>query len=99
SLPFLIDGASRAAPMRVMDVVVDMLKQEGVSNIFCYPTTPVIEAAAKAHIRPILCRQERVGVDMANGFARVSDGKPFSVFAMQYGPGAENAFSGIATAF
>jgi acetolactate synthase I/II/III large subunit len=85
--------------MRVMDVVMDMLKREGISNMFCYPTTPVIEAAAKAGIRPILCRQERVGVDMANGYTRIMDGRPFSVFAMQYGPGAENAFSGIATAF
>jgi acetolactate synthase-1/2/3 large subunit len=84
---------------RVMDVIVDMLKAEGVSNLFCYPTTPVIEAAAAVGIRPLLCRQERVGVDMANGYARVSDGRPFAVFAMQYGPGAENAFSGIATAY
>jgi len=85
--------------MRVMDVVADMLKREGVDTLFCYPTTPIIEAAAQAGIRPVLCRQERVGVDMANGYARVKNGKPFGVFAMQYGPGAENAFSGIATAF
>ena len=31
--------------MRVMDVVIDMLKREGISNLFCYPTTPIIEAA------------------------------------------------------
>jgi len=85
--------------MRVMDVVARMLKQEGVDTLFCYPTTPIIEAAAEAGIRPVLCRQERVGVDMANGYARVRNGKPFGVFAMQYGPGAENAFSGIATAY
>jgi acetolactate synthase-1/2/3 large subunit len=84
---------------RLMDVIVDMLKIEGVSTLFCYPTTPVIEAAAAAGIRPLLCRQERVGVDMANGYARVKNGRPFAVFAMQYGPGAENAFSGIATAY
>jgi thiamine pyrophosphate-dependent acetolactate synthase large subunit-like protein len=82
-----------------MDVVADYLKQEGVSTLFCYPTTPIIEAAAAIGIRPMLCRQERVGVDMAHGFSRVSNGKRFGVFAMQYGPGAENAFSGVATAF
>jgi len=82
-----------------MDVVARMLKQEGVDTLFCYPTTPIIEAAAQAGIRPVLCRQERVGVDMANGYTRIKNGKPFSVFAMQYGPGAENAFSGIATAY
>ena len=85
--------------MRVMDVIADYLKKEGVATLFAYPTTPIIEAAAAAGIRPVLCRQERVGVHMAHGFARVSNGKRFGVFAMQYGPGAENAFSGIATAF
>ncbi len=85
--------------MRVMDLIAAYLKQEGVSTLFAYPTTPIIEAAASAGIRPVLCRQERVGVDMAHGFARVSNGKRFGVFAMQYGPGAENAFSGVATAF
>ena len=48
---------------------------------------------------PIICRQERVGVDMADGFARVTNGKPPGVFMMQYGPGSENAFPGIATTF
>ena len=85
--------------MRVMDAVVAMLKREGIRQLFCYPTTPVIEAAAEAGIRPVICRQERVGLDMANGFARVNDGSPFSVFAMQYGPGSENAFPGVATAY
>lgn len=85
--------------MLVMDVIADYLKKEGVSTLFCYPTTNMIEAAAAAGIRPVLCRQERVGVDMAHGFARVSNGKRFGVFAMQYGPGAENAFSGVATAY
>src|SRR5215831_5794677 len=36
---------------------------------------------------------------MADGFSRVSNGRPPGVFAMQYGPGAENAFAGVATAF
>ncbi|MFA7668021.1 MAG: thiamine pyrophosphate-requiring protein [Burkholderiaceae bacterium] len=85
--------------MQVIDVIADILKKEGIHTFFGYPTTPVIEALAKAGMRPILCRQERVGVDMANGYARINRGKPFGVFAMQYGPGAENAFSGIASAY
>ena len=36
---------------------------------------------------------------MADGFARVTNGKPPGVFMMQYGPGSENAFPGIATTF
>jgi len=78
--------------MRLMDVMVDMIKQEGVSTLFCYPTTPIIEAADEAGIRPVLCRQERVGVDMANGCTRLKNGEPFGVFAMQYGPGAALRF-------
>ena len=85
--------------MQVMDVMAEIMKREGIKTLFCFPTTPVIEAAVAAGIRPVICRQERVGVDMAAGFARTSNGKPAAAFAMQYGPGAENAFPGIASAF
>jgi acetolactate synthase I/II/III large subunit len=85
--------------MRTGDAIVEILKREGVSTLFCFPTTPLIENAVAAGIRPIICRQERVGVDMADGFARVTNGKPPGVFMMQYGPGSENAFPGIATTF
>jgi len=57
-----------------------------------------IDAAAAAGIRPVLCRQERVGVGIADGFSRTTNGRRLGVFAMQYGPGAENAFAGVATA-
>ncbi len=85
--------------MDVKQLLADYLKQEGVSTLFCYPTTPIIESCAAVGIRPVLCRQERVGVDMAHGYARVTNGEKFGVFASQYGPGVENAFSGIATAW
>src|SRR5260370_14235561 len=70
-----------------------------MSTLFCFPTTAIIEAAVAGGIRPVICRQERVGVHMADGCARVTNGKPAGVFAMQYGPGAENAFAGIASAY
>ena len=85
--------------MLVMDAITEILKREGVSTLFCFPTTPIIEAAVAGGIRPVICRQERVGVHMADGCARVMNGKPAGVFAMQYGPGAENAFAGIASAY
>lgn len=85
--------------MLVMDAIADILKREGISTLFCFPTTPIIEAAVAAGLKPIICRQERAGVDMASGFARTANGRPPAVFAMQYGPGAENAFPGIASAF
>jgi len=85
--------------MLVMDVIADILRREGIDTLFCFPTTPIIEAAVAAGLRPVICRQERVGADMASGFARVANGRPPAVFAMQYGPGAENAFPGIASAY
>src|ERR1700733_8216850 len=85
--------------MKCADAIVEILRREGVSTLFCFPTTSLIENAVAAGIRPIICRQERVGVDMADGFARVTNGRPPGVFMMQYGPGSENAFPGIATTF
>ena len=85
--------------MRTVDAVAEILKREGVEYLPCFPTTPVIEACAAAGIRPIVCRQERVGVGIADGYSRITNGRKPGVFACQYGPGAENAYSGVATAF
>jgi len=85
--------------MKVVDVIAEILKREGVEFLSCYPTNTMIEAAASAGIRPIVCRQERVGVGIADGFSRVTNGKRIGVFSMQAGPGAENAYSGITTAY
>lgn len=85
--------------MRVVDAVSQILKREGIEFLSCYPTNTLIEAAATAGIRPLICRQERVGVGIADGFSRVTNGQRIGVFTMQAGPGAENAFSGITTAY
>jgi acetolactate synthase-1/2/3 large subunit len=85
--------------MQVVDAIAEILKREGVEYLSTYPTTPVIDAAAAAGIRPVLCRQERVGVGIADGYSRTTNGRRLGVFAMQYGPGAENAFPGVATAY
>ena len=85
--------------MTTLEAIVSFLKKEGVEYLSCFPTTNIIETAAKAGIRPIVCRQERVGVGIADGYSRVTNGETPGVFAMQYGPGAENAYSGVATAF
>jgi len=79
--------------------MAQILKKEGIEFLSAFPTTPVIEAIAATGVRPVICRQERVGVHIADGFARVTNGRKASVFAMQYGPGAENAYPGVATAF
>jgi len=85
--------------MQVIDAISEVMKREGVEFLSCYPTNPIIEAAAVAGIRPIVCRQERVGVGFADGFSRVTNGRRIGAFTMQAGPGAENAYSGIATAY
>jgi acetolactate synthase-1/2/3 large subunit len=85
--------------LRTIDAIALILKKEGIEYLGAFPTTPVIEAAADVGIRPVICRQERVGVGIADGYARVTNGRPPGVFAMQYGPGAENAYAGVATAF
>jgi acetolactate synthase I/II/III large subunit len=80
-------------------LVAEILKREGTEFLACYPRTPLIEACAALDIRPVLCRQERVGVGMADGYTRIKRGKRNGVFAAQAGPGIENAFPGIAQAY
>jgi acetolactate synthase I/II/III large subunit len=80
-------------------VVAEILKREGTEFLSCYPRNPLIEACAALDIRPILCRQERVGVGIADGYTRIKRGKLNGVFAAQAGPGIENAFPGIAQAY
>jgi acetolactate synthase-1/2/3 large subunit len=80
-------------------LVAEILKREGTEFLACYPRNPLIEASAALDIRPILCRQERVGVGMADGYTRIKRGKRNGVFAAQAGPGIENAFPGIAQAY
>ena len=79
--------------------IAKILKAEGVEWLSCFPAQSLIDEAAKEGIRPILPRQERTGVNMADGFSRVKNGKTVGVFTMQTGPGAENAFGGVAQAY
>jgi thiamine pyrophosphate-dependent acetolactate synthase large subunit-like protein len=85
--------------MKAAAAVAEILKREGVQFLVGYPVNPIIEAAAIADIRTIIIRQERTGLHMADGFSRVSSGKRIGVFAMQHGPGTENAFGGVAQAY
>ena len=85
--------------MRADRVVARILKREGCEWMAAFPAQPLIEEAAAEGIRPIIPRQERAGVNIADGLSRVSNGRRVGVFAMQAGPGAENAFSGVAQAY
>jgi acetolactate synthase-1/2/3 large subunit len=85
--------------MRGVDAIAQILAREGVEFIACFPHADLIEACAKIGIRPIVCRQERVGIAIADGFSRATDGERIGVFVCQHGPGVENAFPGIAQSF
>jgi thiamine pyrophosphate-dependent acetolactate synthase large subunit-like protein len=85
--------------MNGYEVMAQALKAEGVEFLAAFPAQRLIDVAAKAGIRPIICRQERAGVNIADGFSRVTNGRRIGVFTMQQGPGAENAFGGVAQAY
>ncbi len=85
--------------MKVVDAIAKVLKAEGVEYLFAYPVNHIIEAAAKLDIRPIIVRQERIGLHMADGLSRLTSGQQIGVFCMQSGPGSENAFGGVAQAY
>jgi acetolactate synthase-1/2/3 large subunit len=85
--------------MKGAQVVAEILKREGTEFLSCYPRNQIIEPCAALGIRPILCRQERVGVGLADGYSRIKRGKKNGVFAAQAGPGIENAYPGVAQAY
>lgn len=85
--------------MKVMDFVAAALKREGVEFITGFPHNQLIDSCSEIGIRPIMTRTERVGLNMADGFSRMSGDKAFGVAAVQYGPGIENASGAIAQAF
>jgi thiamine pyrophosphate-dependent acetolactate synthase large subunit-like protein len=85
--------------MKVFNAIGEILKREGVELITGYPVNHIIEGAAAAGVRPIIVRQERTGLHMADAISRTTSGKKLGVFVMQHGPGSENAFGGVAQAF
>src|SRR5713101_685496 len=85
--------------MKVANAVAEILKREGIEFLIGYPVNPIIEAAAEADIRTIMVRQERIGLHMCDAIAKVTSGDTIGVFAMQHGPGTENAFGGVAQSY
>ena len=82
------------------DLIAYTLKSEGVEWLACFPNNPLIESCAKFGVRPVVFRQERGGIMAADGYSRLMAEKgKYGVFACQHGPGAENAFGGIAQAW
>ena len=85
--------------MNGTELIARILKTEGVEWLACFPSNPLIEAAAREGIRPVMFRHERGAVMAADGFSRTSDRKRFGVVAVQSKPGAENSMGGLAQSF
>ncbi|MDZ7832413.1 MAG: biosynthetic-type acetolactate synthase large subunit [Desulfobacterales bacterium] len=81
-------------------ILMEMLKEEGVDTIFGYPGGAVIDiydALQKTEISHYLVRHEQGAVHAADGYARAS-GK-VGVALVTSGPGATNTVTGIASAY
>jgi thiamine pyrophosphate-dependent acetolactate synthase large subunit-like protein len=85
--------------MKVGQAVAEIMKREGIEILCGYPVNHLLEFAAAADIRPVIVRQERIGLHMADAISRVTSGKKIGAFCMQHGPGAENAYGGVAQAY
>ena len=85
--------------MKVGAAIAEIMKREGVEVLLGYPVNHLIEFAAAADIRPVMVRQERIGLHMADAISRMTSGRKIGVFCMQHGPGTENAYGGVAQAF
>jgi thiamine pyrophosphate-dependent acetolactate synthase large subunit-like protein len=85
--------------MRGADALASILKLEGVEVLFAYPNHPLIDAVAKVGIRPIIARGEKTLINMADGYARATNGQKPAVLVVQAGPGIENAFGAFAQAY
>ena len=85
--------------MKVGDAIAEILKREGIEILTGYPVNHLLEHAAVADIRPVIVRQERIGLHMADAISRMTSGRTLGAFAMQHGPGAENSYGGVAQAY
>src|SRR5262245_9553635 len=85
--------------MKGSQAIASILKAEGTEYLFCFPANPLIDECAGLDIRPVVARTERAMVNMADGYSRAANGRRVGVAAVQHGPGAENAFAGVAQAF
>jgi len=85
--------------MKLGAAIAEIMKREGFEILCAYPVNHLIEYAANINIRPIIVRQERIGLHMADAISRVTSGDKIGAFCMQHGPGTENAYGGIAQAY
>jgi acetolactate synthase-1/2/3 large subunit len=85
--------------MKLGTAIAEIMKREGIEILCGYPVNHLIEFAANANIRPVMVRQERIGLHMADAISRLTSGRSIGAFCMQHGPGAENAMGGVAQCY
>jgi len=84
-----------------VDVIVEVLKREGIDRIFGIPgggsTTELLHAARRAGIEPVLCGHEGSAGLIASVYGEIKEtpGVCFSIM----GPGAVNLATGVAYAY
>ncbi len=90
----------KSKTMTGAQILMEVLKDEGVDTIFGFPGGAVIDIydeLAKTDIRHILVRHEQGAVHAADGYARA--GGKVGVCLVTSGPGATNTVTGIASAY
>jgi acetolactate synthase-1/2/3 large subunit len=81
-------------------ILMEVLKEEGVKSIFGYPGGAIIDIydeLAKTDIDHVLVRHEQAAVHSADGYARASG--QVGVCLVTSGPGVTNTVTGIASAY
>ena len=61
--------------MKLGTAIAEIMKREGIEILCGYPVNHLIEYAANADIRPVMVRQERIGIHMADAISRVTSGQ------------------------
>ena len=85
--------------MNGADLIAHILHAEGIELVPAFPHSDIIDSVAKLGIRPVIVRQERHALHIADGYARVNGGAKFCATTVQHGPGSENAFGAVAQCF
>ncbi|KON31277.1 hypothetical protein AC482_01250 [miscellaneous Crenarchaeota group-15 archaeon DG-45] len=85
--------------MKGAEIEAKILKAEGVEFVALFPDQSLANALAEEGIRTIMPRQERVGINMADGYSRISNGRRIGVCSMQPEAGIQNSFAGVAQAY
>lgn len=85
--------------MNGADLIAGILAKEGIEFIPAFPHSDIIDSGAKLGIRPLIVRQERHALHIADGYARMSAGRKLCCTTVQYGPGSENAVGAVAQCF